>query len=106
MGSIDSIKARQAIADFEGHFRAEYSVTPLTRQIIDRSMTLAPLRALRGYDAVQLATGLTVNDYLASAGIAPITFVSSDADLNAAAAQEGLTVDDPQTHSDPWDLSP
>ena len=69
-------------------------------------MAIAPVRALRGYDAVQLATALTVSEELTGASIGPITFVSSDIDLNTAAAQEGLAVEDPQAHADPRDLTP
>jgi uncharacterized protein len=106
IGSIDLADAQQAIADFDDHFRGQYNVTPLTRQIVERAMSLAPIRALRGYDAVQLATALTVNQELTAAGIGRITFVSSDIDLNTAAAQEGLTVEDPQAHPDPHDFIP
>jgi predicted nucleic acid-binding protein len=106
IGSIDSTDAQQAIADFDSHFRGQYSVTPLTRQIVERAMSLATTRALRGYDAVQLATALTVSEELTEAGIARITFVSSDVDLNTAAAQEGLSVEDPQAHPDSHDLTP
>lgn len=106
MGSIDSTDAQQAISDFSNHFSSEYGVTPLTRQIVERAMALAPVRGLRGYDAVQLATVLTVNEELTAAGIAPITFVSSDIDLNTAAVHEGLTAEDPQSHPDARDLTP
>jgi hypothetical protein len=105
VGSIKSTDALQAIADFSSHFRREYSVAPLTPQIVDRAMAIAPIRALRGYDAVQLSTALTVNEELTAAGIAPITLVSSDIDLNTAAAQEGLMVEDPGAHLDPHDLT-
>jgi predicted nucleic acid-binding protein len=72
IGSIDSTDAQQAIADFDSHFRGQYSVTPLTRQVVERAMSLATTRALRGYDAVQLATALTVSEELTEAGIARI----------------------------------
>jgi hypothetical protein len=43
-------------------------------------------RALRGYDAVQLASGLRAADVTAAPG-----FVCLDRELNAAAAAERLT---------------
>jgi uncharacterized protein len=52
---------------------------------------------LRAYDAVQLAVALEVNRIHQMAG-SPVTLVSADRDLNAAATAEGLTVDDPNSH--------
>ncbi|MGH9824720.1 MAG: type II toxin-antitoxin system VapC family toxin [Blastocatellia bacterium] len=106
MVAIDSPAARQGIADFDNHFRGQYIVVPLNRQVVERAMVLAPLRALRGYDAVQLATALTARDELTAGGVPSISFVSADIDLNAAAAQEGLTVEDPQAHPGALDLAP
>lgn len=54
---------------------------------------------LRAYDAVQLAVALDVHRLQEAAGLGPVTLVSSDRDLNIAATAEGLTVDDPMTHS-------
>ena len=60
---------------------------------------LAEKHALRGYDAVQLAAALRVNDaYVAAGHPATVTLVSADIDLNAASAAEGLPVEDPNTH--------
>jgi len=47
---------------------------------------LAGRRGLRGYDAVQLASGLRAADVTGSPG-----FVCVDHELNEAAASEGLT---------------
>jgi hypothetical protein len=33
-----------------------------------------------------------------AAGLPPVTFISADQELNAAATAEGLAVDDPTTH--------
>ncbi|MGO9469479.1 MAG: hypothetical protein ACLQIB_44780 [Isosphaeraceae bacterium] len=48
---------------------------------------------MRGYDAVQLAAALQVHSQIPS-----LTLLSADADLNAAAVAEGLSVDDPNNH--------
>lgn len=106
LSSLSSTDAQQAISDFQNHFQAQYSVIALTREIVERAMALAPKQSLRGYDAVQLAAALILNDELIASGSVPITFVSADNDLNNAAAQEGLAVEDPQAHPDPLDLTP
>jgi hypothetical protein len=61
-------------------------------------MILAERHALRGYDAVQLAAALELQTVLTASGLPALTLVSADAELNAAAAAEGLTVEDPNLH--------
>ncbi len=105
MGALDAAEAQVAIATFGNHFKAQYDVVAATREVIERAILLAPRLSLRGYDAVQLATALIVNDELVSFGSAPLVFVSADDNLNDAAAHEGLTVENPQAHPDPLDLT-
>ena len=61
-------------------------------------MRLANTYALCAYDAVQLAAALEINQKEQAAGFAPVTLVSADSDLNAAATTEGLTVENPNLH--------
>jgi hypothetical protein len=53
---------------------------------------------LRGYDAIQLATALEVNDSLTAAGLPSLNFISADIDLITAANREGLPTDNPNLH--------
>ena len=61
-------------------------------------MLLARKHGLRAYDAVQLAAALDVSRLYQPPGANPITLVSADQELNAAATAEGLAVDDPNAH--------
>jgi hypothetical protein len=61
-------------------------------------MALAERHGLRGYDAIQLAAALEINSFRTGQGLPPITLLSADAELNAAAVRDGLTVDDPNSH--------
>ena len=61
-------------------------------------MRLGIKHALCAYDAVQLAVALEVNRFHQAGGSGPVTLVSADRDLNAAALVEGLAVDDPTSH--------
>lgn len=61
-------------------------------------MKQAETHGLRGYDAVQLAAAIIMNNRLAALGMPPITLLSSDLELNSAADSEGLLVDDPNAH--------
>ena len=61
-------------------------------------MGLAQGRGLRGYDAIQLASALAVQDDLITSSVGPPVFVSADVDLNEAAQVEGMTVENPNSH--------
>jgi uncharacterized protein len=88
----------QAIADFQHDFHHQYQIIPVNRILVARAMVLAAKYRLRGYDAVQLATALTVRAWLSRRGLPSPILVSADVDLNRAAVAESLTVDDPLTH--------
>ena len=61
-------------------------------------MLTARKRRLRAYDAVQLTAALEVHRLNQDAGFGPVTLVSADQELNAAATAEGLSVEDPNSH--------
>ncbi|MCC6739351.1 MAG: type II toxin-antitoxin system VapC family toxin [Planctomycetia bacterium] len=87
-----------AAAAFRFHFYNRLIIIELTPLLVDAAMTLAEKHALRGYDSIQLAAVLAAQQVRAAAGTAPLTFVSSDAELNRVAMAEGLAVDDPANH--------
>lgn len=90
--AADAADARNALAsDMVG----EYRVVELTAAIAADAMALAERHMLRAYDAVQLATAVNLDRIVRGAGLEPTTVVSSDVELNAAAAREGLAVVDP-----------
>ena len=86
-----------AIAQLKSDMVAVFRVSQLATVIIQRAMDVAEADGLRGYDAVQLGGALELADRAASLG-AILTFVSSDAELNAVAAKRGLRVEDPNAH--------
>jgi uncharacterized protein len=92
------ISASDALAvrdQFKNDLQAEYQVMEITESIIVAGMVLAETYGLRGYDAIQLAAGCTVNTLCTSSGLAPIVFVSADNELNVAASNESLVVENP-----------
>jgi uncharacterized protein len=95
---ISAADAGNAISDFRSDFSSDYRITDVTTPLIEDAMILAETHASRGYDAVQLAAALEVNEQQVALGFSPITLVSADVDLNTAATTEGLTVDDPNAH--------
>jgi uncharacterized protein len=88
----------QAIAEFHAEFGRLFLITEITAAILDWAMYLAQRHALCGYDAVQLAAALALNEEYQITGTSVI-FISADTELNAAAAAEGLAVENPNDHS-------
>lgn len=66
--------------------------------LVNEAMRFATVHALRGYDAVQLATLWSVQATLRSKQLPLPTLVAADHDLLAAAVAEGFVVEDPNTH--------
>jgi hypothetical protein len=71
----------------------DYRISEITIPSLRQAAHLADTHALRAYDAVRQMAGLKVRLQI------PARFlVSADVDLNTAAAGEGLTVENPNTH--------
>jgi predicted nucleic acid-binding protein len=96
-GDVSAAALATVLGQFRQEFAAVYRVVEMTSALLSDAMRLAETRAVRGYDAVQLASALRVNTECVALGLSS-TLVSADGDLNAAAMAEGLTVDDPNTH--------
>ncbi|MGA9994766.1 MAG: type II toxin-antitoxin system VapC family toxin [Pyrinomonadaceae bacterium] len=106
-GSTTRADASKAIGEFRLDYARQYNIIEITDLIIASAMNLAETYTLRGYDAVQLATALTINSELLAANAAlgttapvgpMLTMICSDKNLKTAAAAEGLTVDDANNH--------
>ena len=97
-GTIVAADASAACLLFRNDLPHDYEIVEMTETLLKRAMTLAETHGLRGYDAVQLAAACEVNAFCAASGLSPLTFVSADRELNAAATGEGLLVDNPNVH--------
>lgn len=93
--SPDAIIAR---ADFRADFASDYHPVEISDVRIEQASILAEKHGLRGYDAVQLACALAVHALYQAWSLPPITLLSADTALNAAASLEGLLVDNPYHH--------
>ena len=91
-------QGRAIIGHFRRHLARRYNVLELTPALFTEAMSVARMHGLRAYDAVQLAAALEINRLNREDGIGPVTLVSADRELNAAATAEGLVVEDPTTH--------
>lgn len=97
-GAIAANDAASALSDFRTDFADEYVIAEVDAALVSDAMGLAEGRALRGYDAVQLAAALKVNRQRLAAALPALTLISADLALNTAAIGEGLVVDDPNSH--------
>ena len=88
----------QVMQDFIRDASTQYQVLGVDQHVITLGVALTGRQKLRGYDAVQLAVALTINNAFVSQQISPLTFISADRDLLTAANNEGLPTDDPNQH--------
>lgn len=98
VGSLTAAQTAKAINRFEREFANRYLLIEVNAQIVQTAIDLAKKHTLRGYDAVQLAAALQASQDRISVGGTPLIFISADNHLNAAAAGEGLAVDNPNNH--------
>lgn len=97
-GTLTAAEATTARAQIRMDIAMEYQLIEVTDVLIERAMSLAEAHGLRGYDAVQLAAALDVNDSFQAAELPTITLLSADAELNATAMAEGLTIENPNDY--------
>jgi uncharacterized protein len=83
---------------FKSDLVSDYQVIQITENVINAAMILAETRGLRGYDAVQLASGCATNEICITNSLSPVIFVSADNELNNAAASEGLIIENPNNY--------
>jgi uncharacterized protein len=98
-GSISTSDATVVCNQFRDDLQTDYQIVEITEEIITSGMALAETLELRGYDAVQLAAGCTLNKLCIASGLPVVTFVSADHQLNLAAVAKGLSVENPNSYS-------
>ena len=98
-GTITSEDAEFACNSFLADLHNDYWIGLVTELLLDQAIYLARFYGLRGYDAVQLAAANDANALRLSVGLDPLIFLSADKELNTAAHAEGMTVDNPNSHS-------
>lgn len=97
-GSVSSVHCDIARRAFTMHSFTDYAFIELDLDIIAQAQGLLWRHPLYAYDAVQLASALTVNRILLDAALPPLVFLCAVDRLNKAASVEGLLLDDPRDH--------
>jgi predicted nucleic acid-binding protein len=78
VGSIAMQEAKVTITVFRAHFKTNYLIVLTNTPVVERAMDLAEQHGLRGYDAIQLASALTVQAELNANGTGLAAFVSAE----------------------------
>ena len=92
--SLDARDYADIRDDFTTIASTEYRLLEITAAVIEQARILLERYPLRASDAVQLASAVTVQSVLQTAGLAGITLLAADADLLAAARAEGFATED------------
>lgn len=91
----DTEEISVAVAQLREDVRGLYKIIESGIATAERSVEVAEGHRLRAYDCLQLATALLLQEQRVAFGLSPLVLVSSDQELNAAAATEGMLVEDP-----------
>lgn len=94
-GEVHAPERDRALRAFRWEFTTSYALIPPERMVIDKAMDLLLIYPLRAYDAVQLASALTLP---ALPRGTKLTVVSADDGLLTAAKKAGLPVENPNLH--------
>jgi len=79
--------------------RPVYPSIEVDDEVINLAKGLVTRRALRAYDAIQLASAMILNKDRKKAKLDPLVFISADNSLNTAGELEGLNVDNPNSYT-------
>lgn len=88
-------EAVSAAARFREDLRYSYRIVEFSVATAERAVEVAGRHRLRAYDCLQLVTLLVLQEQRVIFGLASLVLLSSDGELNDAAAAEGMLVEDP-----------
>lgn len=94
-GEVDYEEAVSSVRVFLGELEDIYRVVEVDAITTEKAVEVAQSHLLRAYDCLQLATVLLLQEQRDLIRMEPLTLMSSDAELNAAAESEGLAVENP-----------
>ena len=99
-GLITTTDGQNYLNRFKSDLSLHFKVVEISLPLVSTAVNLVEKHGLRGYDAIQLASGLTLSLRLSAAMSTPFsfTFISADNNLNNAAQSESLAVDNPNNH--------
>lgn len=96
--TLTALQVSKAQRRFIRDYTDSFFQIVITNAIVKDAVRLADLYALRGYDAVQLASALAANQNRIASELTPLVLVSADNELNDAAQAEGLIIENPNDY--------
>jgi predicted nucleic acid-binding protein len=97
-GSLTSEQTQTLRTIFQQHFTDQYEIVELAPTLTTLAGELCARQSLRAYDAVQLASALTILPIIAQSPENFLTFLTADDRLLKAAQLEHLQADNPNLH--------
>lgn len=94
-GETELEEAVFAVDRLKSDTRGTYVIIEVVPETFDRAVEIAEKHRLRAYDCLQLATALMIHEQRSALRMELLTLVSADGELNAAAEDEGLLVENP-----------
>ncbi|MBA2692629.1 MAG: type II toxin-antitoxin system VapC family toxin [Rubrobacter sp.] len=94
-GEMNAGEAALAVEELRSDVEHVYQTVEVGEVVAERAMEVAEKHRLRGYDCIQLACVLLLNEHRVGAGLENSILVSADGELNEAAKDEGITVEEP-----------
>lgn len=98
-GLLSRAQTASAMASLRRDMELTYQVVEFDQAVSHAALKMAERHGLRGYDCVQLATAVALRDLRNLDDLPQLEFVSSDSELNEAAATEHLRVIDPNGYN-------
>ncbi len=96
--SLSPSEYADALQAFRYDTFTQYQLVEVDAAVSDLARDLVDRHPLRAYDAVQLASASEANRILQVLSLPPLTFLSADNQLVAAALAERLIADNPNLH--------
>jgi uncharacterized protein len=97
-GNVTAADYARLADRFRDDCRVTYQLIAVNNAILQSAGDLLERHPLRAYDAIHLATALTINRRLLASGALGVVFLSADDRLLQGAITEGLAVDNPNEH--------
>ena len=94
-GNLTAAEAALGTHQLRHCFAHEFRVVEITPVLASHALNHIQTHALRGSDALHLAAAIELQRRRTAVGLASLTLISADAELNQAARAEALLVEDP-----------
>lgn len=94
-GDLSAEDAARALASWREDLQRTFRVVELSPALADEAVRVSGWHALPAAGCLQLAAALTLERHRRDTGLASLTLVSADPELNEAAGAEGMLVEDP-----------